>query len=371
MSSIARRVQELHPAPGLCLPAHSSSSASFVPTFPDAAYGDLRQDQALARAHAHARALDPVEIFCPPLVGLHRGMFHEQYLAAARNGIWGRAGSSCGGTCLVRQRGVIVELIPALCGTWSCPLCGPKKAAWLKREIQAAQVRYALSQFWTLTIGTSSCTAEASSAVLKHGWHLLHRRLVRAFGPFSYLWTHELTKAGYGHLHLLCSLDLAAQAPADAGVRWSAISSWLDPAKAAALGNTPAAWALAWLSQAWRECSGGSYIVDVAPVESASAGSYLAKYCTQQASLRALPGYEHLHSQRFFTKSRDVQFAPFLAPSEDGGWVPWARPYWDAVGVLRSLGGVAPIQRVQGSPRSSWVGVTLQGGRVVAPECPS
>lgn len=279
-----------------------------------------------------AHALDPVEnISAQPSPTYEKGMYRRQYRAAARNGIWGREGATCGAGVLEKREDGELAVIPILCDTWACPLCGPRKAAWLIRELAAAQKRYRLDYFWTLTVWTEQCAPEASYALVKHWWDNLSRRLRREHGSFSFVWIQESTKAGYAHLHLFTSLDVPQ----------------------------------AELSAMWLEVTGGSFIVDVEPVSSERASSYLAKYCTEQARLRAEPGYEHLKGKRFFSKSRDVQFAPFRTEGAreevidfETGEVrhvsQWRRrdvPYWERVEHLAARGLVAQLVQVHGVPR--------------------
>jgi hypothetical protein len=94
------------------------------------------------------------------------------------------------------------------------------------------------------------------------------------------------------------------------------------------------------LSTRWQHVTGDSFIVDVQPVESDRASDYLAKYCTEQATLRATPEYAHLVGKRFYSKSRDIRFAPFRnGAAADEGASTWTRipiPYHELVSRLRA-----------------------------------
>jgi hypothetical protein len=236
-------------------------------------------------------------------------------IAAPRDGFWGTDAGTCGTAVLVRRRpdGALV-ILPALCDAWACPLCGVRKAAWFKRELKAAQVRHHLDTFLTLTVNTNSVSAVASASRITKWWHTLHRSLSRDYGPFSYVWAHEHTKRGWSHLHFLTTLELKPSA----------------------------------LSSRWRHVTGDSFIVDVQPVESDRASDYLAKYCTEQATLRATPEYAHMVGKRFYSKSRDIRFAPFRNGSSDEGASTWTRipiPYHELVRRLRAKDGEV-IQRL-------------------------
>ena len=220
--------------------------------------------------------------------------------------------------------------MPVLCGTWGCKLCGAMKAAWLKRELKLAQERYGLDHFWTLTVQTGGCTPAASSRLITAWWERLLRGLKKRHGRFSFVWILEHTKEGYAHLHLLVSCPAGRKE----------------------------------IKAMWIRISNGSYIVKVLPVTSGQAADYLAKYCSQQARDRVQPGMEHMRGRRFFSKSRDVEFAPFMTPGEHvevlnqgtgeihqvSTWTLCAAPYWTERRRLALEYGPPAVERVQGVP---------------------
>lgn len=277
---------------------------------------------------AENQGLDPDTNICTPV--LLKGHYRRQRLAAARDGIWGTENGTCGRFTLSRIQEGEHAIMPVLCGTWGCKLCGPMKAAWLKRELQLAQVRCHLDHFWTLTVQTGSCTPRASSLLITGWWRLLRQRMNTLHGRFSFVWILEHTKNGYAHLHLLASCPATRKE----------------------------------LKAAWSAISNGSYIVKVLPVTSGQAADYLAKYCSQQARDRTLPGMEHMRGRRFFSKSQDVQFAPFMTPGEHvellnegtgelhqvSTWELSAAAYWPERNRLAREHGPAVLERVQGVP---------------------
>lgn len=242
------------------------------------------------------------------------GRYRKQYEQASTNGAWGHEWGTCGKRSLLRTEGGVTTLLPALCGCFSCQLCGVRRAAWLKEQIGQAVPRYQLRWFWTLTIWTETCTPPESFALATAAWNWTRKDLARAHGRFSYLWTVEATKRGYAHLHLLASLSVSRVE----------------------------------LSERWRTSTRGSFVVDVQSVRSERAANYLAKYCIQQATLRREPTLDELRGKRLFSKSRDVQFEPFRSPG-DGSWAMIERPYWSMAAELRQR---APVlsERVQGVP---------------------
>jgi len=281
----------------------------------------------VAARRAPQGRLDPVENICKSLTGREEpcaaappvgdGRYRRAYLAAARSEGWGQAGARCGQRTMVCAEGGTVRIAPQLCDTWACKVCGPRRVAWLKRQLGAAVERHGLEQFWTLTIWTKTCTPVESFEVATRAWHKLRTRLQQVHGRFSFVWTIEATKQGYAHLHLLTSLPISRRE----------------------------------LSDRWCQASGGSFVVDTQPIASTKASNYLAKYCVQQATLRQDPAWAQLAGKRMFSKSRDVQFEPFRTRSEGAGgtWEVWERPYWDAAAKLRSVAPVAS-ERVAGVP---------------------
>lgn len=262
--------------------------------------------------------LDPVEnISTGGVTTVGDGRHRRAYLAASTSGGWGEYGHTCGAQTLVKRTADYVQIAPVLCDRWSCTLCGPRRVAWLKRQIAQAVEQYELRYFWTLTVWTETCTPAESFTLIQQSWNRLRKTLTKHHGAFSYVWTVEATKQGYAHLHLLTTLKVSRGE----------------------------------LARRWRQASRGSFIVDVQPIHSTKAANYLAKYCVQQATLRQDPAWSELAGKRMFSKSRDVQFEPFRPPQEDseGGWEIVDIPYWEMAARLRKA---APVrcERVRGVP---------------------
>lgn len=305
------------------MPGHHTSAAAAAPS----AYGESD----------HARMLVPVENICTRLPAdeekplYRKGMHRERYLSEARNGVWGEIyGASCGGGSLVKQDEQGTHVYPVLCDMWSCPLCGPRKSRWLRRELGLAVERMGLTSFWTLTVWTETCTPQESSILITGWWKTLAMRLRRKYGKFSFVWIMEHTQAGYAHLHLLCSLHIDQQE----------------------------------LRDTWEEITGGSWRCSAEPSDSGRAAAYITKYCTKQSQQRLEPGYEHLQGRRFFSKSRDVVFASFRgvaarteALNEDTGEIVGVSdyqrvdtPYWVLVRQLVAGGLVVDRKTLAGVP---------------------
>jgi len=263
-----------------------------------------------------------------------RGHYRRQYNETARDGLWGTAAGSCGMRTMWRSEDGHVRIIPCLCCQWGCSMCGVMRAAWFKRELKLAVDRESLSHFWTLTIWTQTMLPQASDEKITGFWNNLRTKLSKYFGKTDFVWIREHTQKGYAHLHLLSDLPISA----------------------------------AELSDLWRESSGGSYIVSAEPVESERAADYLAKYCTQEATARRLPGNEHLKGKRLFSKSRNITFAPFRPPGqkvehldEESGeislrsvWKILQVPYWTEHSRLKMAHGPPIVERVIGQPGATF-----------------
>jgi len=266
-----------------------------------------------------------------------RGYYHEQYLHAARRDGWGEPGSSCGAGVIVRRDGEQTTVRPVLCDRWSCALCGPRRAAWLKRQITRTVEGEGLTHFWTLTLrryGDEALTPAESVAQFERiqaCWNrarlALSRRAKRAGVELKYVWVIETTKAGMPHLHLLTNYD---------------------PGRSM-------------LSAVWKRATGDSWVTDDEPIrDEGNAANYIAKYCTEQATIRRQAAWADLRHKHNFGKSQNIAFEPFRAKAErtevdeqTGELVTaWERidvPYWTYVAQLK--GRLWPVvERVQGTP---------------------
>ena len=266
-----------------------------------------------------------------------RGYYHEQYLHAARRDGWGESGSSCGAGVIVRRDGDQTTVRPVLCDRWSCALCGPRRAAWLKRQITRTVEGEGLTHFWTLTLrryGDEALTPAESVAQFERiqaCWNrarlALSRRAKREGVELKYVWVIETTKAGMPHLHLLTNYD---------------------PGRSV-------------LSAVWMRATGDSWVTDDEPIrDEGNAANYIAKYCTEQATIRRQAAWADLRHKHNFGKSQNIAFEPFRAKAErtevdeqTGELVTaWERidvPYWTYVARLK--GRLWPVvERVQGTP---------------------
>ena len=297
-----------------------------------------------ATQRAPAGRLDPVENIStldPPQWSSERprprGYYHAQYLQAAHHAGWGEPGSSCGAGVIVRRDGDQTTVRPILCDRWSCALCGPRRAAWLKRQIARTVDREGLTHFWTLTLrryGDEALTPAESVvqfARIQACWNrarlALSRRAKGEGVELKYVWVIETTKAGMPHLHLLTNYD---------------------PGRSV-------------LSAVWMKATGDSWVTDDEPIrDEGNAANYIAKYCTEQATIRRQAAWADLRHKHNFGKSQNIAFEPFRATAErtevdeyTGELVTaWERidvPYWTYVAQLKRR--LRPVvERVQGTP---------------------
>jgi len=155
----------------------------------------------------------------------------------------------------------------------------------------------------------------------------LSRRAKREGIELKYVWVIETTKAGMPHLHLLTNYD---------------------PGRSV-------------LSAVWMRATGDSWVTDDEPIrDEGNAANYIAKYCTEQATIRRQAAWADLRHKHNFGKSQNVAFEPFRAKAErtavdeQTGEVvsAWERidvPYWTYVAQLK--GRLRPVvERVQGTP---------------------
>jgi len=188
------------------------------------------------------------------------------------------------------------------------------RAAWLKRQLSRLVAEGTLRYFWTLTVQTDSCDVEESFYFVADAWTRLHKCLVREYGSFQYVWTREGTKRGFGHLHMLTDLEISHGE----------------------------------LSSAWLKATGTSWVVDVQPVESTRAGSYMAKYCVSEARNRPITTSGLRTRLRVYSRSKGVIFEPFVQKGRGEGELV-RRPWRD---VRRELAdrGFIQHEKVIGSP---------------------
>lgn len=239
------------------------------------------------------------------------GRYRTQYREHAATTPWGTEPQGCGASVLVRVHDGQVQVNPILCDTWACGLCGPKRAAWLKREVHKALFGYRLKYFWTLTVSTRRCTAAESFKVITAAWNTLRTNLKRDYGPFSYIWVMEATQQGYAHLHLLTSLDITQKE----------------------------------LKRRWYHATGGSHQAKADRMATDRASNYLTKYLAKESHERRKQGNDTLWHRHAYGKSRDVRLRCFRCRQVhdvgqvkcsdlDEGWYRWKQPYKDAVELL-------------------------------------
>lgn len=105
------------------------------------------------------------------------------------------------------------------CNLWSCPICGPKKQAQLRRELNAAikakaqdlmsEGRYARYCMKMLRLSVPGKEYRATHTIgeafkdIKENWNKLRTALVKRFGDIDFVMTIEPHRDGFPHAHVL------------------------------------------------------------------------------------------------------------------------------------------------------------------------
>lgn len=105
------------------------------------------------------------------------------------------------------------------CGSWCCPVCGPKNAAILKATIKRAVRGYHeeletdgfrpeyLYKFLTLTVPgypyRTTHTPDEAEKEMKAAFNKLRTALKKRLGDFEYIWVYEKQRDGFPHMHVL------------------------------------------------------------------------------------------------------------------------------------------------------------------------
>lgn len=182
------------------------------------------------------------------------------------------------------QDGGDLEICALECKMFSCQRCGPKKQAWLKRQVERLVLEEGLDRFVTLTLKTTGLDQLQSFELIQQAWNRLTARIRRKYGGLEYVWIVETTERGYAHLHVLIDRYIPQR----------------------------------WLSGAWLAVTGTSKVVWITKVRGKQGARYVCKYVTKEAVARKIQGamFKGLH---VFGKSRGITFEPYQAPGV--GWV--------------------------------------------------
>ena len=182
--------------------------------------------------------------------------------------------NTCGRWTLIGQKnsptGKLWGHVRLYCKKWTCPFCGPSKAAKLRKAIIENAVERKMNRMMTLTLNPSVCAAEESVEHIKKCWNKLRTYLRREFGRnISFLTVLEFHKSGYAHMHIL--VDQYIEQP--------------------------------WLSSTWQALGGGK-IVHMKYVDIHRIAHYLSKYLTKQTFLN-----DYGKNRRYTTSRNMTLFA--------------------------------------------------------------
>ncbi len=153
------------------------------------------------------------------------------------------------------------------CGSYKCPVCGPRKLRQVRRRIADVATEKQLRRFCTLTLDPARIPSGIPSiAYLRETWRKMRVYLQRYAGKsIRFIAVVELQKSEVAHLHVLVGTYLPQR----------------------------------WLSKSWERVGGGR-IVDIRWVDVHRVAAYLSKYLTD-LSLTLMPS-----NTRRFSSSRGI-----------------------------------------------------------------
>jgi cytosine/adenosine deaminase-related metal-dependent hydrolase len=195
-------------------------------------------------------------------------------------------------------------------------MCGPKKAARIRRFIAAAAREHGLNRFLTLTLDPKRLEPGADHvAYLRDTWRKFRVYLKRQHGQtVTFIAVMEEHKSGIPHLHVLVDRYIHQK----------------------------------WISKAWSALGGGR-IVHIERVKDLGAiGWYLGKYLTKEMLLSARRGV------RRYTTSRNIHLGPKRG---EGGWT-------------RAPAGMSELRRAAGDRATAVVEDALGATRYFETEQP-
>jgi hypothetical protein len=208
---------------------------------------------------------------------------------------WGRT-PGCGAKTLYKVVQDSMVMRPALCGMWSCELCGPQRYAWFVAECERNMVDHELRYFWTFTLRWTPGAELGSFSRLTRCWAAFRVRCKDAGIKFSFIWCVEGTQRGMAHMHWFTGARL----------------NWF------------------WVRSAWRAVTGDSFVVLVKRVGDWSVASYVAKYCVKEHRRRRVNLVGEAPRGHLFGKSRSIRFGRYRAVGGKG-WEVSQMPYAEAV----------------------------------------
>jgi hypothetical protein len=180
--------------------------------------------------------------------------------------------SACGKLCasgqVLENDKKVKGYVRIKCKSWSCPVCGRKKAYRLSRGIIDWAVEHDLTRFLTVTLDPHKIPKDiAPEKFMRNTWSKFRVSMSRKLGKgIEYISVMEYHKSGLPHLHILINKFI--------------------PQK--------------WISGAWSRLGGGK-IAHIKKIRNISEiGVYLSKYLTK--SMLTAP-----HKSRRYTTSRGIK----------------------------------------------------------------
>ena len=121
------------------------------------------------------------------------------------------------------------SMSPFRCNSWRCPRCQRFKGAQDFVRVRNAILKHGDSWVYlvlTMVPGEYFDDCAAYEAGYSN-WKKLSKRLIRAFGPLSYVQTWEAHKSGFPHVNLVIQNRLITEACSGDG--WRSWRQWLIP----------------------------------------------------------------------------------------------------------------------------------------------
>jgi len=211
------------------------------------------------------------------------------------------------------------------CKRWSCPFCGPIKAAKLCRAITIRAREHELSRFLTLTLDPKKAPRDGDRLLqIRDTWRKFRVYVKRKHGEnLSFISVVEAHKNGIPHMHVLVGQYLAQR----------------------------------WVSSTWDRLGGG-YIVHIERIPDLNrVGWYLGKYFTKDLILSAGKGVRRYSTSRdikLFDKSEDSGFKLVNTRLEDvreGAGKMVVNEEWDSLGHLKSFITPGPVDKMKLAPK--------------------
>lgn len=192
--------------------------------------------------------------------------------------------------------GTIARPDPARLGLWqylrpdcrklSCPHCGPRRAASIRKAILACAIEHKLTRLMTLTLDPKKLPPDCETvAYIRNCWAKFRVYLAREFRrPIKFIAVLEFQKNGNAHLHILVDRYIEVN----------------------------------WLRESWKSVGGG-WRVNMIVIDMHRIAIYLSKYLTKDLLNTCPPGKRRVSVCRAIV---------LFAKKVPGGWRFLRTSFW-------------------------------------------